>query len=269
MSCVALDPSQLDGYPRRGRTGLANTATDLSSALLEVARSTGTQRDLETLLRELVEVLPRCASFDRLSLVLHDPARAVMRLHSVVAAHPTRTTLRELPVPDSPAGVAWETQEPVVARDIDADPRFPIVTEILRGEGMKSYCAVPLRVVEREARVLVRDDAPDHGGHRAEERAELEVRHQGVVDLEEQAQPIALLRELALRRLGRLVVQHVVDRQRDLARERPQEGDDLPVEGVLFQAREHQRADPRFPIVTEILRGDDAVQPHHRARRIV
>jgi formate hydrogenlyase transcriptional activator len=134
---------------------LANAAKDLPTALLEVARSTATQRDLGTLLHDLVEVLPTCASFDRLSLVLHDPVRNVMRLHSVAAFHPTPGIVDEVPVPQTPAGVAWQTQQPVVVTNIDGETRFPIVTEILRGEGMKSYCAVPLTSPLRRLGALI------------------------------------------------------------------------------------------------------------------
>src|SRR5439155_1707407 len=50
----------------------------------------------------------------------------------------------ELPIGDTPAGVAWETQQPIVAPNLDRETRFPIVTGILRGEGMRSSCTVPL-----------------------------------------------------------------------------------------------------------------------------
>jgi formate hydrogenlyase transcriptional activator len=118
--------------------------TDCSRALVEVARATATQRDLPALLTSLVESLRRCASFDRLSLVLHDPARNAMRLHSVAAAHPTRGVVNEMAVHETPAGVAWQTQQPLVVPDLERETRFPVVREILRGEGMRSYCAIPL-----------------------------------------------------------------------------------------------------------------------------
>jgi len=132
-----------------------NTSTDLAAALLEVARSTATQRDLGTLLHDLVEVLPRCASFDSLCLVLHEPAHGVMRLHSVAASNPTPCIVAEVPVSETPAGIAWQTQEPVVVANIDTDTRFPIVTGTLRGQGTKSYCAVPLTSPLRRLGALI------------------------------------------------------------------------------------------------------------------
>jgi formate hydrogenlyase transcriptional activator len=126
--------------------GVARTHTSagLHRALLDVARATVSHRDLPSLLRDLVEVLHRIARFDRVALVLHDQARNVMRLHSVAAFHPTPGTLAELPIGDSPAGLAWQTQQPFVAPNVDRETRFPVVTGILRAEGMQSFCAIPL-----------------------------------------------------------------------------------------------------------------------------
>jgi hypothetical protein len=81
-------------------------ATDLERALLEVARSTATHT-LETLLCDLSELLQKFIAFDRLTLVLHDAARETMRVCSVAARHRTLTSVTELPILDTPAGVAW------------------------------------------------------------------------------------------------------------------------------------------------------------------
>ena len=82
-----------------------------------------------------------------------------------------------------------------------------------------------LVVVDRQAGVLVRDDAPQARGDGAEERAAVERRGERVVHVEQQLQPIAVVAQLALRLFGRLVMQRVVDGQRDLAGELPQESD--------------------------------------------
>src|SRR5213080_1903220 len=117
---------------------------DLNRTLLDVSRSTAAHRDLPSLLRDLRRVLRGVARFDRLALVLHDPARDVMCLHTIAAAHPALRTTVELPPPESPSGVAWQTQRPVVVSSIDRETRFPRVTEILVAEGMRSFCVLPL-----------------------------------------------------------------------------------------------------------------------------
>ena len=67
-----------------------------------------------------------------------------MRLHTLAAVQPPRVTESELPIEESPAGIAWQTQEPVVLPNIERETRFPAVMQILRAEGMRSACVLPL-----------------------------------------------------------------------------------------------------------------------------
>jgi formate hydrogenlyase transcriptional activator len=124
------------------RTG--NVAADLNRALLEVSRSTASCRSLACLLHDLAAALQRVARFDRVAIVLHDAERNRMRLHTLAALHTPQVSELELPVEDSPAGIAWQTQQAVVLPDLDRETRFPAVTDILRAEGMRSACIVPL-----------------------------------------------------------------------------------------------------------------------------
>src|SRR5438445_282029 len=112
--------------------------------LLDVAHATASHRDLQSLLDELAGLLRRVARFDRLAIVLHDPERDVMRLHTIVSIGPTYLTTLELPVADSPAGLVWQTQRPFVVPRIDEEPGFSEVTRILKAEGMRSFCVLPL-----------------------------------------------------------------------------------------------------------------------------
>jgi formate hydrogenlyase transcriptional activator len=122
----------------------ASPHADLAGMWVDVSRATASHRDIPSLLRDLAGLLRRVARFDRLSLVLHEPARDVMRLHSVAAFQPTSPTAIELPMAESPAGLVWETQQPLVVPSIDREARFPEVARILRAEGIKSYCILPL-----------------------------------------------------------------------------------------------------------------------------
>jgi len=117
---------------------------DVHRMLLDVAHATAAHRDLKSLLSDLAGVLGGVARFDRLAIVLHDPERDTMRLHTIVSVAPTSTSVLELPVSDSPAGLVWQTQEPLVVPQIDAEPRFPDVRRILQAEGMRSLCILPL-----------------------------------------------------------------------------------------------------------------------------
>src|SRR2546428_12902117 len=117
---------------------------NLHRMLLDVSHATASHRDLKSLLCDLASLLRRVARFDRLAIVLHDPERDLMRLHTIVSLEPTSTPDIELPVPESPAGLVWQTQRPLVVPRIDAEGRFPEVCRILRAEGMRSFCVLPL-----------------------------------------------------------------------------------------------------------------------------
>src|SRR5215471_12587836 len=86
-------------------------------ALLEVSESIALHRDLRGLFHDLFRRLPRVASFDSLSLVLHDPARNVMRVHILQMEGRTETDSSERVVEASPSGYVWQTQEPLVIPD--------------------------------------------------------------------------------------------------------------------------------------------------------
>src|SRR2546422_2590090 len=122
----------------------ACAAGNLHRMLLDVSHATASHRDLKSLLCDLAGLLRRVASFDRLAIVLHDPERDLMRLHTIVSLSPTFITDLELPVPESPAGLVWETQRPLVVPRIDRETRFSEVRRILRAEGMRSFCVLPL-----------------------------------------------------------------------------------------------------------------------------
>jgi formate hydrogenlyase transcriptional activator len=121
-------------------------------ALLEISEAIFVHRDLNELVHDLAQRLPRIVPFDFINLVLHDPMREVMRLHSLVA--PETATIRpglELPVDQSPAGWVWKTQQPLMVEveDVAAESRFPTLIPMLRENDVQSYCLVPLTTALR------------------------------------------------------------------------------------------------------------------------
>src|SRR6202046_3531835 len=74
---------------------------------------------------------------------LYDPRRNVMRLHVLEGNDLARPPI-EIPVVDSPSGIAWQTQQPQVVPDVNAETRFPSVLNLLRNKGIRSYCTLPL-----------------------------------------------------------------------------------------------------------------------------
>jgi formate hydrogenlyase transcriptional activator len=117
--------------------------------LLEVSESVASHQNLSELVHDLAQRLPRVVPFDYINLTLHDPVRNVMRLHLLVA--PTESTVYpgfELPL-ESPSGVAWQTQQPVMVEDVETEPRFQHLAKLLRENQVRSWCAVPLTTALR------------------------------------------------------------------------------------------------------------------------
>ena len=118
--------------------------------LLEVSESVAAHHNLNELIHDLAQRLPRVVPFDYINLTLHDPVRNIMRLQLLVAPDDDGT-LRpgfELPM-DSPSGLAWSSQQPVMVEDLDAESRFPQLTALLRENQVQSWCAVPLTTALR------------------------------------------------------------------------------------------------------------------------
>lgn len=123
---------------------------DQLALLLEVSESIASHRELNKLFEDLAQRLPRIVPFDYINLVLHVAASDTMRLH--ILAAPRESTITpgmEFPVDESPAGLVWRTQQPLMVQDVSLDNRFSAVTPLLRENGVQSYCVVPLNTALR------------------------------------------------------------------------------------------------------------------------
>jgi len=119
-------------------------------ALLEVAESIAHHRDLAALFHDLAERLHSVVDFDFLTLVLHDPARNVMRLHILETRLPTPVkTGSETPMDGHPSGWVWQSQQPFVVTDTEEDQRFPEFLQRLRDVGIRSLAMLPLTTAQR------------------------------------------------------------------------------------------------------------------------
>ena len=119
-------------------------------ALLEVSEVIAQQRDLRVLFHDLADRLHYVLEFDFLSLVLHDPARNVMRLHVLESRHPADKPVgSESPVEGHPSGWVWQTQQPFVVEDSETEPRFPEFIPRLRAIGVRSLAMLPLTTAQR------------------------------------------------------------------------------------------------------------------------
>src|SRR5467141_2005764 len=118
-------------------------------ALLEVSEAIAQQRDLRALFHDLAERLHSVIEFDFLTLVLHDPARHVMRLHVLETRIPgEKTAGGEFPVEGNPSGWVWQTQQPFVVSDTDEETRFPDFLKRFREHNVRSLAILPLTTAQ-------------------------------------------------------------------------------------------------------------------------
>jgi formate hydrogenlyase transcriptional activator len=137
------------------RQWAANSPEAQHQALLEVAEAIAQHRDLGELFHELAERLHGVVEFDYLNVTLHDAARNVMRLHILETEQPR--TIRpgaEFPMGETPSGWVWETQQPFILDDTEKETRYPELLQILRENGVRSFCSVPLTTAQRRLGVL-------------------------------------------------------------------------------------------------------------------
>ena len=127
-------------------------------ALLQVSDAIGTHRELAGLFRDLARLLPQVVCFDILAVVLRDPEREADRVYVLDGATalpiPEERWRAHVPRDALPASQVWDTQQPLVFPDVDADTRFPQVSGLLRGWGIRWYCLVPLSTARRRVGVL-------------------------------------------------------------------------------------------------------------------
>jgi len=120
-------------------------------ALLEVAESIASHRQLSTLFADLNLRLQRLITFDFIALTLLDPESKVFRLHilqtdrAVVGDRPY-----EVPFDQAPTGTALTTRQPYYAPDAGALHLYPILETILRANRVESFCTLPLFTARRD-----------------------------------------------------------------------------------------------------------------------
>jgi formate hydrogenlyase transcriptional activator len=119
-------------------------------ALLEALESLARHDDLTKLFHELAQRLRKVVEFDFISVMLHESAEDVMRLHVLASEQPMSIGGGpSLPPSESPGGRVWQSQEPMVISDYDKETRFPRIMPTWRAFGMKSGYYLPLTTARR------------------------------------------------------------------------------------------------------------------------
>jgi formate hydrogenlyase transcriptional activator len=119
-------------------------------ALLEVSESITRYSDLAELFRDLASRLRRVVQFDFITVLLHEDESDLMRLHVLEPARPGHVyTGPELTPIDSPGGIVWRTQQPMVISDLQKKTGFPTMQPVWEELGMRSGCYLPLTTAGR------------------------------------------------------------------------------------------------------------------------
>src|SRR5689334_20718900 len=125
-------------------------------ALLEVSETIAQQRDLKLLFHELSNRLRGVLQFDFLGLILHDPARGMMRLHILETRDPLpKEGPEEMPVANSPSGWVFENQELFLTQDTSKDARYPDFMKKLQAVGVHSTAILPLTTAHHRLGTMV------------------------------------------------------------------------------------------------------------------
>lgn len=95
------------------------------------------------------------APFEVVSLILHDPSTGRMRLHMLRSLLPPPALPEGLPVDESPAGLVWQTQQPLILEDLDREDRFPALVPYWRDQGIRFVCLLPLTTAQRQLGAMV------------------------------------------------------------------------------------------------------------------
>ena len=131
--------------------------------LLEVSESIAAHRDLAELFHDLAQRLPRVVRFSYIALILHDPERHVMRLQILETPHTKHIKPGiELPVDESTGGWVWQHQQPLVCANVEQETRFPKAMQMIREEGIRSFCMVPLTTARRRLGALAVGSLEEH-----------------------------------------------------------------------------------------------------------
>ena len=117
--------------------------------LLDVSRIIVSHENLSELLHDLAGELHGLLSFCYLSIVLHDPARNVMRLHTLETPAPKLQPGMEFAMDESPSAWVWQHQQPLIIGDSEQYPRFRWSMKRFLSHGVRSICSVPLTSARR------------------------------------------------------------------------------------------------------------------------
>ncbi len=126
-------------------------------ALLDITDTVGTHRDLRGLFGDLAKRLSKVVAFDFLGVGLPGVEPGMLRLHFLEgAAVPTGLiTGLEVPIDDTPGGLVWRSQRPLIVGDVATETRAVAGMPLLLQHGVRSLCALPLTAPRARIGILI------------------------------------------------------------------------------------------------------------------
>lgn len=176
--------------------------------LLDVAGAIVSHAELPALVRDLAHLLPPLVPVNFVEIDLYDAATNQMRQHTLQANVPAEIVgghVAELA--ESPSGLVWQTQRALFLDDLEAETRWPTVLSMMRADGIRSACLVPMTSPSKRLGVLTMASC----GVAAYDPAD------GAL-LEQVGRQVAVAVENVLNREAAAAAQHVVECQRDRLR---------------------------------------------------
>jgi formate hydrogenlyase transcriptional activator len=123
-------------------------------ALLDISQAIASHRDLAQLFHDLAPRLHSVVQFEFVNLILHEPARNVMRSHVLECPDPNYDCpSQECPM-ETPGGWVWQTQQLWVVPQLSIEKRFPDCSRWLSERGIESLCVVPVTTALRRLGAL-------------------------------------------------------------------------------------------------------------------
>jgi formate hydrogenlyase transcriptional activator len=131
------------------------SAVEQYRALLEVSESIATHRHLPALFNAIAQCLHRLVTFDFIGLTLPDADRGTVRIRVLQSSLSAEVKEGfDLPVDETVHEIVWEQQKPLVVADLEFETRFPRNVDLLRREGIRSFCLLPLTTAQRRLGAL-------------------------------------------------------------------------------------------------------------------
>ena len=130
--------------------GFADSGADIRryEALLDMADLMVHHQGLPGLFKQLAERLRQIISFEFANFSLYDPSLDRMVVN-VWAGDELVSLPSQLNVDESPSGWVRRHQEALSFPDLTTDQRYPVVLDVLRNAGMRSYFVAPLTTAEK------------------------------------------------------------------------------------------------------------------------